>query len=322
MKRKAVRHLISLLHLVGFGLLVLVVRNMDWTDFGRLLRLYPLWKYAAGLAILCLVYGMKSYRWMILNRAGIHTTWSTSVVYYLSAGFLSVLTPGRLGEFAKVYFLKKNHQTSLSLATSAVFLDRIWDVLVLSLAAGMYLLWLAGDAGVTGWTLLLLVLLFAGSLVLVLRPGWLFRPLRRVTRRFPSVHGKLDDLFTLWESRRFAHFLPSLGISGAAFLSLAFIPVIFAMGTPYPLHLRDGIGAISVSNILSFLPITVAGFGTRELVFTTIWERLSYPVAAAISVSTVYFMVTYLGSLVIGGLVYVANVGRLFRWREWRSMRK
>ena len=81
-----------------------------------------------------------------------------------------------------------------------------------------------------------------------------------------------------------------------------------------------GIGAISISNILSFIPVTIAGFGTRELVFAEIWELSQYPKEIALSVSTAYFMVTYLGSLIIGGVVYLSNLKQLYRPGEIRKM--
>ena len=105
-----------------------------------------------------------------------------------------------------------------------------------------------------------------------------------------------------------------------AFLMLAFIPVLFSMGTQFPIPYRLGIGAISISNILSFLPVTIAGFGTRELVFAEVWRLSGYPKEIAMSISTSYFMVTYLGSLLIGGVVYLLNIKQLYRPAEIRKM--
>ncbi len=136
------------LHIVGFVLLWFVLRDLEWDTFFVLLKTIPLWKYLVGLAVLCMVYALKSLRWHLLNRSfGIETTWRMALVFYLSAGFLSVITPGRLGEFAKIYFLKRKYKISIPSATSSVFLDRIWDVLVLSLAAGISVAVLLSDTG-------------------------------------------------------------------------------------------------------------------------------------------------------------------------------
>jgi uncharacterized membrane protein YbhN (UPF0104 family) len=126
----------------------------------------------------------------------------------------------------------------------------------------------------------------------------------------------VETLFIVWNESRFRYFFPSISISTGAFLMLAALPLLLSAGTCCPVSYDSGIAAISISNILSFLPITVAGFGTRELVFTEIWGLDGYSKEAALMVSTAYFMITYLGSLTLGGIVYLFNIGRLYRPAE------
>lgn len=311
-----------LLHLLGFVLLWLVVRKLDWAGFLEVMKVFPLWKYLAGLLVLVLVYGIKALRWHLLNKSfGIATSWRTALIFYLSAGFLSVITPGRLGEFAKIWFLKRKYNTGLTTATSSVIIDRIWDVLVLSLGAGIsvILLLTGSSALLTG---IFTGMLFLASALLVVYPLVYFKPMLFLSRRFKLLNSKLEEIYVLWEANRFRRMLPSLAISAAAFLMLAALPLLFSAGTAFPISYTTGIGAISISNILSFVPITVAGFGTRELVFTEIWKLSAYPAEVALSISTAYFIITYLGSLVIGGLVYLFNIKDLYKPGEIRKMQR
>ena len=320
-KAKTRKWLFTLLHIVGFVLLWFVIRDLEWSEFRVLLLTIPPWKYLVGLAVLCMVYALKSLRWHLLNVTfGIRTTWRMALVFYLSAGFMSVITPGRLGDFAKIYFLKRKYDVDIPSATSSVFLDRIWDVLVLSSAAGISVLMLLADPGLNVLTLILIGLLFLASLLVILMPSFFFIPILFLLRRFPGMHDKIQDVFQLWKENRFKNFASALSMTALAFLLLAGIPVLFSLGTPYPILYSSGIGAISVSNILSFLPVTVAGFGTRELVFVEVWKLSDYPKELALSISTAYFMVSYLGSLVLGGLVYLANMKHLYRPSEIRKM--
>jgi hypothetical protein len=173
-----------------------------------------------------------------------------------------------------------------------------------------------------GWVvILLIVLLFTASLGMIMIPKLIFYPVLLMIRRFPVLRQRLEEIFHLWNSKRFSQFITSLTMTALAFLMLAWIPVLFSGHSSYPLSLTSGIGAISVSNILSFIPITIAGFGTRELVFVQVWELQHYPKEIALSVSTAYFMVTYLGSLLIGGVVYLLHIKTLYRPRELRKMR-
>ncbi len=305
------------LHLIGFVLLWYVIRDLQWDEFLTLMGQLPVWKYLAGIAVLTLVYVLKSLRWKLLTESfGIRISWRDSLVFYLSAGFLSVFTPGRLGEFAKVIFLNKKYRTGISTATSSVFLDRIWDVLVLSMAAFLALVLVIGRLEANLLTILLLGALIAISVVVIVMPSLLFGPLLFSIRRFKNIHHKVENLFIVWNASRFRYFFPSVAISAGAFLMLAALPVLLSAGTCCSISYGRGIAAISISNILSFLPITVAGFGTRELVFTEIWALDGYSKEAALMVSTGYFMITYLGSLTLGGIVYLFNIGRLYRPAE------
>ncbi len=322
MKSKTRRWLFIVLHLTGFVLLWFVVKGLDWNSFLSLLGEFPLWKYMTGLVVLCVILGIKALRWQLLNRSfGISTTWRTAFVFYLAAGFLSVITPGRLGEFAKIYFLKRRYDIDIPTATSSVFLDRIWDILVLSMAAGISLLILMRETGLNILSLVLIGLLFMGSLVVVLTPALFFRPVLFLSRRFPGLHTKIDGVYMLWKENRFSNFIPSLVFSAASFLMLASLPVLFSHGTPCPVPFIYGVGSISISNILSFLPVSIAGFGTRELVFTEIWKLANGTKELALSVSTAYFMIIYLGSLIIGGAVYLFNLKSLYRPSEIRNFK-
>ncbi len=320
MRKSIQKGLFFLLHMAGFILLWLVVRDLQWNDFLKELASFPAWKYIAGLMILAGVYVLKSWRWQLLNRSfGIQIPLKTAIVFYLSAGFLSVITPGRLGEFAKIYFLKRKYHVNTAMATSSVLLDRIWDVLVLSMFASLSMI--VFYAEVSFIVLLLMAALVVVSMLVIVLPGAIFKPLLFVLQRFSRLQEKVNEVYIMWKSKRFNSLSRALTISLISFLMLATIPILFSAGSPYPIDFIEGIGAISISNILSFIPISIAGFGTRELVFTEIWKLSEYPKEIAISVSTSYFMVTYLGSLLIGGIVYLLRLKELYRPREIRQMR-
>ena len=119
MSKRVKRALFLMLHLGGFVLLWFLVRDLDWSSFLRAMQSYPLWKYFVGMVFLLMVYFMKAWRWQILNRSfGIRISLKTALVFYFSSGFLSVITPGRLGEFAKIYFLKRKYNINTAKATN------------------------------------------------------------------------------------------------------------------------------------------------------------------------------------------------------------
>lgn len=307
------------LHVLGFVLLYLVLRNFNWQEFFSLFIRFNAWYFIAGLVVLFVVYILKSIRWYFINKAfNINLRFLDSLMIYLVAGFFSAITPGRLGEFTKIYFLKEKHSVSLSQATLSVIFDRLWDVLVLSMIAGVSILMLFNSASISLLTLFSIFIIFILSLSIVLFPGVLFVPAIRITRKWNNLNRHLENLYRQIKMKNTGFFLLSFVLSLAAFLMLAFIPVALSFRIKAPVNYDAGLGAISVSNILSFLPVSIAGFGTREYVFKQIWALYGYPAEIAVTVSTAYFIVTYLGSVLFGGLVSLFYLGKSFSLKNIR----
>ncbi len=320
MKRHVRRILFILLHSLGFVLLFLVVRKLDWPHFFQLIRAFPWWTFGLGLIMLMIVYLLKSWRWYIINKSfGIIIPFGTTLTFFLVSGFLSAITPGRIGEFSKIFFVSRKYPVSYSQSTSSVFLDRIWDVLVLSLMGGAGILFFFSrfETGIT--TIIVILLLFAGSLLMVLVPSLFFRPAVFFTGKWPRLQNELVVVEKLWKKNRTSFFIPAFVLTITAFLVLASIPVIFTMATGSSLPYPASVSAVAVSNMLSFIPVTVAGFGTREYVFIKVWQVLGESAELAVTISTVYFIATYLGSILIGGLIYLARFRKHFSMKEIRK---
>lgn len=305
-----------LLHGLGFVLLYFVIRKLDFRMIGDYFSLFKSWKVLAGLSLLLLVYMIKTYRWLIINRKfGLEADYLSLLVFFLFSGFLSTITPGRLGEFAKIWFIRKKYNAGITLSTSSVLLDRIWDVLTLSLAGSISIILLISRFTIEWYTIAIILLFFLLALAVILFPGILFKPALAVFRN-KKAYAELSNIYETWKKNRYGFLLPGFSTSLVAVGLLAVIPVMFSTDLDAPVHYGTSITAVSISNILSFLPVTFAGFGTRELVFTRIWAMQSHPAEAAIAISTIYFIITYLGSMVLGGIAYLVSIRKIYRIRE------
>jgi len=304
------------LHSIGFIFLYIILKDMELKKLFRLMLEFPLWKIMIGLILLLMVYIIKTFRWFLINKVfGIKSGLYNLFLFFLASGFLSVITPGRLGEFVKIFFLKKKYNISVQMATSSVLLDRIWDVLILSLMGCISLIVIFSRFQLETWSLILIIMIFLISMIIIIFPGSIFLPVIYVTKN-KSFNAEMEVLYELWGKNRFRLFIPGFFLSLVSFLLLALIPLMFSVELESPVSYITGIGAVSISNILSILPISIAGFGTRELVFLKIWELEGYQAELAVSVSTAYFIVTYLGSLLLGGIVYIFWFRRLYSIKE------
>lgn len=319
-KKNTIRKIaLTLLHSLGFVLLFFVIRNLDFQVLKDNFALFKTWKIFASLGILLLVYLIKTLRWLIINRSfGINGSYGTLLVFFLFSGLLSTITPGRLGEFARIWFIQKQYRTGLTVSTSSVLLDRIWDVLVLSMIGGISMTLVISRFAIEWYTLAILVLIFLFALGIILFPGMLFRPALALTGNRP-IREELQQIYGTWKENRFGLMIPGFSTSLIAFGLLAVIPVMFSADLDSSVSYGTSVTAVSISNILSFLPVTVAGFGTREFVFTRVWSIQSHAATAAIAISTIYFIITYIGSMLLGGIAYLVWIRKFYSIREIRS---
>lgn len=320
MSRKIIRRIgLVLLHSLGFILLYFVIRNLDFQLIKENFSLFKPWKMAAGLGILLGVYLIKTYRWLTINRSfGMKTSYGTLLKFFLFSGLLSAITPGRLGEFSRIWFIQKHYRAGTTVSTSSVLLDRIWDVLILSMIGGISMVLVLSRFSIEWYTLALMGMIFLTALALILFPGIMFMPAMALAGNRP-VRAELGHIYRLWKKNRMGLIIPGFSTSLVAFGMLAIIPVILSADLNAAVHYGTSVTAVSVSNILSFLPVTVAGFGTREFIFTRVWAIQDHPAHIAVSVSTVYFICTYLGSMLFGGMVYLVWIRKFYHLREIRS---
>ena len=310
-----------LLHSLGFILLYFVIRKLDFQLIKENFSLFKPWKIVIGFFILLMVYLIKTYRWLTITRSfGIRASYWTLLVFFLFSGFLSAITPGRLGEFSRIWFIQKEYKAGVTISTSSVLLDRIWDVLILSMIGGISMVFVISRFAIEWYTVILMGLFFLFALGIILFPGIMFKPAIALARN-PSLRDELAHINRVWKVNRFGFLIPGFSTSLAAFCMLAIIPIILSADLNSPVHYGTSVTAVSISNILSFLPITIAGFGTREFIFTKVWATQDFAPHVAIAVSTIYFICTYIGSMLFGGIVYLIWIRKFYNLREMRRIK-
>lgn len=126
MKERIAAFLISFLLLVGLLYFsnigktvgVLATANIYWIVFG-----FFLWLVGAFF---------KSYRWQFLmERAKIGVRYLHTLKVYIAGTFFSNLTPGKIGEPILSVLLKQTENKSISITLPSVFLERVFDILML-----------------------------------------------------------------------------------------------------------------------------------------------------------------------------------------------
>lgn len=219
----------------------------------------------------------------------------------------NVILPARIGDVVRAYLLKKMKNVPLTTGLSSLAVERIFDILAITLIGGVAVIGLQGmllDRWITNVITIAGLALFAVFGILVLFQlrttigGVAARFVREVAlvstnpRAFAIVFSSsllvwLFDILTCFV-------VLSAFLKGA---SLSVIPIIFL--------------AIAVGNLTKIVPITPGAIGTYELALTAIFSLGGIDPAIGFAAAVLDHIVKNSVTLVLGS-VYLSRFG--LRW--------
>jgi len=230
------------------------------------------WPYLALtmlLLIACIL--LKSLRWKtVLSALKIDVSRSEAINLYWLGLFVGMITPGRVGELIKVYFLKFKGYNFFRSFFSVIF-DRLSDVAVV-LGLGFIVSWyyfnaISGYIGLFGAVIALFVILF---FVLSASKSGLHQLLSKIFAKIFMIDKSEYDRFTfdrLWQgikSLKKADVAMFIFYMVLGWLAYFYARYAVAQALDLPLTLNAVIITSVLIAIVSALPISVAGLGTRE----------------------------------------------------------
>ena len=257
-------------------------------------RTQPLYLVLAGAVVLPTLL-LRAWRWHILLGPKLRPSrFVDVVVVYAYAIFIGIVTPGRVGEFVKVVHVTRWGAPTV-VAIVKVLVDRLFDVLAL-LVAGVFGLWFIGAAGIDTQPLVL------GSTALLVVIGvatwWGFRDMRRggglsrlIARLAPvRLRAPLSQLRAELLAERPRGSLLVYG--GAATLTLGAWALNFlanyyvAAALGLELTYIQVVTVSAISSLVTLVPITVLGAGTRDAALIALLAPLGATRAQALAFST------------------------------------
>lgn len=285
-------------------LLIVLIR----IDFGKLSRII----YQVNISYLLVVIALnipqlflKSYRWnCLLKQQDIHYSQIQSFLVYLSSLYIGCVTPGRLGEFVKVLYLKSGKCISLSKGMSSVILDRLFDLYLLMIL-GVIGLWKFDIMGKLSNTALFLLV------VIVLAP--LFVLNKQLARKLVNllyyltiikkVKGNVEERFVDFYDGINQLISPRLLFS----ILLTCISYFIIFTQCYLILIAVGISInfititlfMAISNLISFIPISISGLGTRDVTLIYLFSLIGLTSEIAVS----YAFLVFITFFVCGGLM-------------------
>ena len=298
------RELISTL--IPIALIVIVARNVDWTEATRALGRANPYFVLLALVVYYATFPLRAWRWArLIRESGTVIYWRDLLRILFLGWFVNSIVPAKLGDLYRSYLVKQRFGISLSRTVGVVVAERLLDILV------VFVLLIVGGYVAFGRTILPdlgIVYLTGGALavLIVAGLGGMYFLAPKLARFFPSEARRIGRLFREGVLHSFRA-LPMAGpvtltIWTAEALRLYF--VLTALGLELPL---SGVVFVAVAvALLTTVPLTPAGFGFVEIAMVyVLTQGFGLAQHDAIAVAIVDRAVSVLSVIVIGAIVYI-----------------
>jgi uncharacterized membrane protein YbhN (UPF0104 family) len=281
--------------LIGVMLLAVVLWRVGVRALLDTLLSVDPFAFIAGALLATAVLLLRSLRWRILcNGLDIDVSATEAIRLYLLATFVASVTPGRIGDLVKAYYVRdKRAEGGFAAGIATVVYDRFLDlgqIGALALGAVVVLPWVPRAFG----PLLVAVAFAAFVLGTVWRPtreGLLARPLYWALRRLPGA-GNVTLQAPPASKMLLAQALTTISIAGFAG-AVVVLARGLSIGVPaWSLAILSALGAL-----IGLLPITVLGIGTRDALYVAAAPLLHESREAMLSLSLLLLSMYVLNSV-------------------------
>ncbi len=289
-------------------------------------RILDVWTRAhAGLLTLAVALNIpiilvKAWRWRrLMESLRIRYRYAPAVRQYSIGAAIAAWTPGRLGDFVKAVAVRRERDVSLGRAASSVMADRALDALAMLVFAT------AGIALIPGPHAGYRVALSLAGAGAIASAGWILirkpvpsslpRPVRAFAGPIGAIGAEIDaameGLMDVIRSRPIAPAAATIPASLVTFLQ----GYCVARSLDLDIGFWTLSAALAASTLVSSIPITVAGIGTRETTLAVFLGSAGVTMAQIIGFSVTFLL------LVQGGLALVGALAWLLSPPEERSRR-
>jgi uncharacterized membrane protein YbhN (UPF0104 family) len=278
----------QLLRLILFcaGLLILgyfIARSGILENYRVLLSVsIPLYLLAISCTLAVLL--IRIARWKYLCREyGTNISWRESAVVSISSLFYANITPGKIGDIYKAYFMQKGHGMCLADGISMIFYERFFELVILFFAAcAIAFIQLNG---ITVIMLEAIALILALILVFFHKIDLILRVLQRLSGRIPALRRISPDI----QIRK----IPFPGIVGVLVIT------IFSLGFDF---LQIWVVALAFGYLLN--PIVLTIFFSLSILAGLVSQ---IPLGVGVTEGSMSYFLTTMGVAPTGSLAIVLS---------------
>lgn len=297
------------LRFLGPLIFILILLNININDTIKIISSSNLKYWFFSISLLIPMYLVKAWKWrFLITLQGIDYSLKNSFIVYWIGIFMGMVTPGRLGNFIRVFYLQQDTEVSLGTGFWSVFVDRLSDILVLVFFGIIGAIIFVSIFGRVLLVLSLLFLIISITLILCLKNKTFELQekfyLYLIPEKFKEkVKNNVHDFYKSFK------FIGSYELIFVIAITMFYWIIYFFQ--MYLLTLSLGIDisffyvalCVSISGVLSIFPLSISGIGTRDATFVVLFSLLGLSSESAIS-----FSIMVLSTFIVAGF------GGLLAW--------
>lgn len=284
--------------IVTLALLYLIWYLIDVKTFINALKSIPVWLVVVLSFLNLIVLMIKSERWRaILKGWKIKYDSQKAFRAYLIGVFLGMATPMRLGNLARSAYVVRDANAPLSTALTSVLMDRILDLGILVVISIPVLMSFFSLDPIVVIVSMATVILVSAAIVSPIR----VHPEHGIMLK-SSIVGRREDSYSLGNM-----LFPAVILTFLAYVVVFFLAWILAGYLEINISFWQLIPALATVNIVTTLPITIAGVGTRELAYVAVLRTYGVSDELAVLFALTNFFCFYLSTSIFGAVALMVD---------------
>jgi uncharacterized protein (TIRG00374 family) len=312
--------IVKILPLFGIVIFVFILWNLDWSMMFQTFTGLNTTFLLIALVLQVPILTLKALKWKVLIRPySVDFPLTKALTSWLVGFSAGIITPGRMGDLVRAYYLRGKLSLGKSLTT--VIADRIIDVFVLLFfsALGVIMFVTMYTTGLEYGLLFPLLSVFFVAFVLAVyiltRKGIVIRILKPFYRRIvPQKYEKkasrvFHDFYRgLEDMKKKKRFLVASICIGTVTWILNFFQIhVLSLSMNIDISFIFIVSIIPIITLLDALPISFSGVGTRDAAMIFFFGFISLAPETAVSFSLLMLLTNYLISAGFGLFFWSRN---------------
>jgi hypothetical protein len=268
---------------VATGLFAWLLARQDWHSTWKDLALLSGWLITLALGLYYAGEMANAARWYVLLRAqSARVSFFETVKIVFAGAFVSNFLPSTIGGDAVRIVYVRRYFSGWAVGAASVVMDRLLNVLAFCVTAPFSFITFGGP---------LLSILKIGQAAGGVVVGGAFLPGEQNGRSWKKTFGQIKEALALWRSQQWQLALAFV-ISWLSIFVIFLGVWVIARGLGIQVALYQVMGINVLTYLLTLLPVSVNGYGVREVAMTMLYMQLGATLeqASTLALITRFFM--------------------------------